>query len=98
MSIRPCTAYVSRTKTKGDTSPGTSCPSAIGRALRELQDKMSDRCFAEAEEDAEEFTEEAKSLKKVAVAHKALCPECGEEITFEGGCNICKSCGWSKCD
>ena len=25
------------------------------------------------------------------------CPECGEELTFEGGCNICKNCGWSRC-
>ena len=98
MSIRPCTAYVSRTKTKGDTSPGTSCPSAIGRALRELQDKMSDRCFAETDEYVEEVVEDIKPVNKVASSNKALCPECGEEITFEGGCNICKSCGWSKCD
>ena len=27
----------------------------------------------------------------------AKCPECGEPLTFEGGCNICKACGWSKC-
>ena len=26
MSIRPCTAYVNRTKSKHDTSAGTSCP------------------------------------------------------------------------
>ena len=26
------------------------------------------------------------------------CPECGERLTFEGGCNICRSCGYSKCD
>ena len=25
------------------------------------------------------------------------CPECGNELVFEGGCNICKICGWSKC-
>ena len=30
--------------------------------------------------------------------NKILCPECGEELVFEGGCNICKHCGWSKCD
>ena len=29
---------------------------------------------------------------------KNPCPQCGEELTFEGGCNICKACGWSKCD
>ena len=26
------------------------------------------------------------------------CPECGHELTFEGGCNTCKNCGYSKCD
>jgi ribonucleoside-diphosphate reductase alpha chain len=28
---------------------------------------------------------------------KALCPECGEELVFEEGCNICKACGYTKC-
>jgi ribonucleoside-diphosphate reductase alpha chain len=26
-----------------------------------------------------------------------ICPECGTPLVFEGGCNICKNCGWSKC-
>ena len=26
------------------------------------------------------------------------CPQCGSELVFEGGCNICKNCGWTKCD
>jgi len=26
------------------------------------------------------------------------CPQCGEELAFEGGCNVCKSCGWTKCE
>lgn len=25
------------------------------------------------------------------------CPECGHELTREGGCIICKNCGYSKC-
>lgn len=25
------------------------------------------------------------------------CPECGEKLSYEGGCNVCKSCGYSKC-
>lgn len=29
---------------------------------------------------------------------KAKCPQCGGELVFEGGCNTCKNCGWSKCD
>ena len=34
----------------------------------------------------------------VDVEIKNPCPVCGEELTFEGGCNVCKNCGWSKCD
>lgn len=97
MSIRPCNAYVSRTKSKGDTSPGTSCPSAIGHALKDLNEKMHERCFTELDDDIEEETFECNSLPEVIMA-APKCPECGETITFEGGCNICKSCGWSKCD
>ena len=28
----------------------------------------------------------------------AKCPTCGAELLHEGGCNICKNCGWTKCD
>lgn len=43
-SIRPCNAYRDRKKDYGDTSKGTSCPSAIGYALEELNQKIKDRC------------------------------------------------------
>jgi ribonucleoside-diphosphate reductase alpha chain len=26
-----------------------------------------------------------------------LCPSCKDELIFENGCVICKSCGWTKC-
>ena len=29
---------------------------------------------------------------------KNVCPECGVEMNAEGGCVICKNCGYSKCD
>ena len=29
---------------------------------------------------------------------KPTCPECGGALIFEGGCNTCKDCGYSKCD
>lgn len=28
---------------------------------------------------------------------KTACPDCGEPLVFEGGCTVCKSCGWGKC-
>lgn len=100
MSVRPCTAYVNRTKSKHDTSPGTSCPSAIGHALKDLNEKMHDRCFAELEEDIEYEVLECKDWcnNPVKTLNTPKCPECGASIIFEGGCNICKTCGWSKCD
>ena len=53
------------------------------------------------DEDAAEPEREQPSTpainNKSAEASGARCPECGEEISFEGGCNICKACGWSKC-
>ncbi|WP_278287565.1 hypothetical protein [Ruminiclostridium josui] len=27
----------------------------------------------------------------------AECPECGKALEHEGGCVICRSCGYSKC-
>lgn len=105
MSIRPCNAYVNRTKTKGDTSPGTSCPSAIGYALKDLNEKMHDRCFVEYEEcDTEDEYDVIKCNKIESETPGMKCPECGSKLQFEGGCIICKGdkthigCGWSKCD
>lgn len=106
MSIRPCTAYINRTKSKHDTSPGTSCPSAIGYALKDLHEKMHDRYFPECEEcvmdcedDIEYETFELKANNQTVITTTiAKCPECGEPLIFEGGCNTCKACGYSKCD
>ena len=32
------------------------------------------------------------------ISVSAKCPECGGDLIFEGGCNTCKNCGYSKCD
>jgi ribonucleoside-diphosphate reductase alpha chain len=94
-SIRPCNAYVSRTKSKHDTSKGTSCPSAVGNALKDLYSKISDRCF---DCDIIEETTTPKKNNRIAINNKSICPECGSHLQQEGGCNICKNCGWTKCD
>ena len=96
MSIRPCTSYVNRTKLKNDTSVGTSCPSAIGHALKDLFNKMIDIRQPDIESEYEDDEEEEQKQSDLNITIK--CPECGNMLTFEGGCNICKNCGWSKCD
>lgn len=90
-SIRPCTSYVCRTKLKGDTSPGTSCPYAIGLALQDLYEKSKDSFSTDTMNEIEEE-------HIIANSSKIKCPDCGNEIDFEGGCMVCHNCGWSKCD
>ena len=31
------------------------------------------------------------------VTSHEVCPDCGEHLIYEGGCTICKNCGFSKC-
>ena len=103
--VHSCPAYRARKIQKGDTSIGTSCPSAIGYAIEELCEKINNRLF-----DTEELTDEDESTlwyedwyeysdSEIEDLHsKPTCPECGEPIVFEGGCSRCPACGWSKCD
>lgn len=84
-----CPSYAVRNATKKDTSKGSCCPMAIGNALIDMYNEMQKEINADIDIENEELVNNDELPK---------CPECGENITFEGGCNICKSCGWSKCD
>ena len=108
--VHSCPAYRARKIQKGDTSVGTSCPSAIGYAIEELCNKINDRLFDGTDIDdnlifddsdhkmmIESWYEDSKSEIE-DLTTKPTCPECGEPLVFEGGCNLCKACGWSKCD
>ena len=89
-----CPSYAVRTATKHDTSKGSSCPVAIGNALLEMYEEMMDEVgFLDIEEKELEV-----AAPKIMPVSKAKCPQCGGELVFEGGCNTCKNCGWSKCD
>ena len=91
-----CDAYRARKVTKHDTSPGSSCATAIAIALKDMQKSIYRDIFDE-ELDKDESIKETPVVLEHSNDEKPKCPECGEEISFEGGCNICKSCGWSKC-
>lgn len=85
-----CPAYAVRSATKHDTSKGSSCPVAIGNALLDMYKEMQE----EVNDDFEKPTPKVNKVK----AETPKCPQCGEDLAFEGGCAICKSCGWSKCE
>lgn len=85
-----CPSYAVRRATKHDTSQGSCCPVAIGNALIDMYEELQlELGYKEIDE-----PKETVSVK----LGNAKCPECGEKLAFEGGCNVCKNCGWSKCD
>ncbi len=87
-SCGSCPSYVVRTHTKRDTSIGSCCPMAVGWALTDMYNEMQAQIKGIEEEKPEEQPREVKNP----------CPKCGAELEFQGGCNVCKSCGWTKCD
>lgn len=99
-----CPSYAVRHATKKDTSRGSSCPVAIGNALLDMYYEMKNEIY---EDENEEIYINTKKIVKSPVfknelrkeqIKKPICPECGGELIFEGGCNTCKDCGYSKCD
>lgn len=91
-----CPSYAVRTATKHDTSKGSSCPVAIGNALLEMYKEMQGE--VEVEEEIVKFPITSTNIEAIVKTNASICPECGEDLIFEGGCNTCKSCGYSKCN
>ncbi len=87
-----CPSYATRKATHHDTSKGSCCPMAIGNALVEMYNEMQADIY---DKDDEKIP--AEPIAEINTQQE-LCPECGEPVMFEGGCKICKSCGWTKCE
>ena len=92
-----CPSYAVRTATKHDTSKGSCCPVAIGNALIDMYNEMQEE-INESDIIPEKSEEESSVKTEKKVVANAKCPQCGGDLVFEGGCNTCKDCGWSKCD
>ncbi|MCI1248782.1 MAG: adenosylcobalamin-dependent ribonucleoside-diphosphate reductase [Megasphaera sp.] len=97
-----CPSYSVRRATRGDTSKGTCCPMAVGNALIDMYDEVQKELkqqsnTAMGEKPVKKMPTHPKADKKVT-ADSIFCPQCGEPLVFEGGCNTCKNCGWSKCN
>lgn len=77
-----------------------SCPDALARILEKatngaLIPGMSGLPETKANKNRSVATKHATS--ESLTDKKAMCPECGEVLEQEGGCNICRNCGYSKC-
>jgi len=65
-----------------------SCPDAIAKAIADKY--LQEMPYAEHETEVEQLE------MPIAYAQGA-CPECGGAIEHEGGCVVCRACGYSKC-
>ena len=96
-----CPSYATRRATHHDTSAGSCCPMAIGNALVDMWHEMQEVVNDDEDDmvDAADCASAVPSEQQVSNNgnNAVTCPECGNELVFEGGCNICKNCGWSKC-
>ena len=75
-----------RSKKKVD---GLSCGDIVAKAIETEYNYRKGKKITKKVEKIEEKVEKNEE--------KAKCPECGAELSFTGGCNICPSCGWSRC-
>ena len=79
-----------RSKKKVD---GLSCGDIVAKAIQTEYE------YRKGKKDLAEKLKEFKYARPIIMEdNKAKCPECGAELNFTGGCNICPSCGWSRCN
>ena len=74
----------------------TSCPDAIARVIEKVV------ATHEFKEGGVQLPQEAvpaikKAVEPAVAAQIRTCPECGAPVEHEGGCVMCRNCGYSKC-
>ena len=92
-----CPSYAVRRATKEDTSKGSCCPMAVGNALLDMYNEMQATLNISMSSRDEESLKNIEPVECNTDDKDIVCPECGEPLSFEGGCNICKNCGYSRC-
>lgn len=83
---------------------GLSCGDILARTIQEEYDRFN-KCENKCKLRTKEVKETSRLENMAAmlnpenwVVPNNTCPECGMEMTNEGGCVTCKNCGYSKCD
>ena len=74
----------------------TSCPDAIARVIEKV---VATHQFKEGGVQLPETAVPAikKAVEPAVAAQIRSCPECGAPVEHEGGCVMCRNCGYSKC-
>jgi len=79
-----------------------SCPDAIGRLIEKvIQHRNGQGDVYHSVSQAAPVTLQRPTARNFDINTKesksGACPECGSVVEHEGGCMVCRSCGYSKC-
>lgn len=78
----------------------TSCPDAIAKVIRKVYALLQN---GENQHIGSALTAEKKAVNETGLPKSPsdktfkFCPECGAPVEHEGGCVVCRNCGYSKC-
>ncbi|WHH60988.1 vitamin B12-dependent ribonucleotide reductase [Petroclostridium sp. X23] len=89
----------------------TSCPDAIARVIEKVVKLQNGNANKEVQLTTEEkkktgsvsgdavctVSDSCSNPEHQSVAVGKYCPDCGKIVEHEGGCVICRNCGYSKC-
>lgn len=74
----------------------TSCPDAIAKVIEKVVKMQQGLYNGNGNKIIKEIVAEKQQAPQQA-GKINFCPECGKQISHEGGCVVCRNCGYSKC-
>ncbi len=83
-----CAAAIKRKGVKN-----VSCPDAIARAIERYLE--NNQLWKERRKHS--YKEEEPDFFNNNNHHSQACPDCGHELEHDGGCVLCRNCGFTKC-
>ena len=77
----------------------TSCPDGIAKVIKKVDDLIKSGKSSAVPPVISSAPEAPSAGMPLGTADKGFkfCPECGSAVEHEGGCVVCRNCGYSKC-
>jgi len=92
-----CMSTMRLRKNGAENTKALSCPSAIGQAIEHSLDDLRFKQSYESETSALKAHPESDAHTETEHHIQGTCPDCGASMETEGGCEICRECGYSHC-
>ncbi len=92
-----CMSTMRLRKNGSENANALSCPSAIGKAIEHSLNDPRFKQIAESETSTQKANPKSETNPETELSFQNTCPDCGASIELEGGCVICRECGYSHC-